>query len=155
MTTVNSQYQQFHSALEARKVALLQEVQIIERTQQDAQVIFDSGEPSSSPKRRGKYKTKANGFGGGMPTSSTPTPRKSKKAKHVRRTPEDLIKLQKNIFIFIKGNPGCSRGDISAALNVPAGELAVPVKKLLAAKQVKRKGERGSTQYFAKGAKRS
>ena len=131
-------------------MALLQEVQIIERTQQDAQVIFDV-EQTSTPKHRKNGKGQANGVGG-MPT---PIKSSKKRAKFIRRTPEDLVKLQTSAFTFIKANPGCSRGDISEALDVPANDLAVPVRKLLEAKQVKRKGERGGTQYFAKGEKRN
>ena len=126
---------------------LQQEVQFIERTQEEAKEIFSNGVErvtlaqavAFDPAAR-KTKTKTRGKG---------------RKKGSRRSAEDLAKMQASVFKFLKAHPGSSAGEISEGVGISAPELAVPVKKLLAAKQISKKGERSNTQYFAKGGKRS
>jgi predicted transcriptional regulator len=59
-----------------------------------------------------------------------------------------LEALTEKLGAFIKKNPGQRIEQIGKALGTPTKELALPVKKLLAAKRIATRGQKRSTKYF-------
>ncbi len=51
---------------------------------------------------------------------------------------------------YVKGNPGQRVEQIAAGMNTVTKELNLPVKKLIAQKSLKTKGQKRATQYFAR-----
>lgn len=143
--TTNTQAQQYYSTLEARKNALKLEIEFVERTQQEAVEFFGAEVTSEEVRPNGKKR-------GPKPRTTQARTNGKKVRKIARRSSEDIAKTQAAVFKFLKSHPGSKSGEICEAVGIEALELVVPLKKLLAAKQVKKKGERGSTTYFPKGA---
>lgn len=77
-------------------------------------------------------------------------PKKAKNGGRVRRSPEQLEAVGKAVLKFVSGKSGVRVEEISAALQVPTKELAGPIKELLAAKELSKKGNRRSTTYAVK-----
>src|SRR5206468_1714324 len=90
---------------------------------------------SSRPRRSGARRT------GAVATS----PRRS---KGVKRDPEVLEALTDKLGAFIKKTPGQRIEQIGKALGTPTKELALPVKKLVAAKKISTKGQKRATTYY-------
>jgi hypothetical protein len=67
-----------------------------------------------------------------------------------KRTPEMLDQLKENLLEIITLNPGQRMEELGRLLEVPTKELTLPVKKLLADKKVKTKGQKRATTYWAK-----
>ena len=70
------------------------------------------------------------------------------RAKGAKRDPQMLQALTEKLGAFIKNNPGQRIEQIAQALGTPSKELVLPVKKLIAAKQISTKGQKRSTKYF-------
>jgi hypothetical protein len=70
--------------------------------------------------------------------------------KGAKRDPEALAALTDKLGSYIAKNPGLRIEEIGKALGAPTKELALPVKKLLAAKRISTKGQKRSTKYFPK-----
>lgn len=81
---------------------------------------------------------------GPKPKSAT-SPRARKGAK---RDPGELEALTEKLAAYIKKNPGQRIEHIGKAIGASTKDLALPVKKLLAAKRVSTKGQRRATAYF-------
>jgi hypothetical protein len=60
-----------------------------------------------------------------------------------------LEALVEKLYGYIKANPGKRIEPIGTALGVATRDLALPVKKLLAAKRITSKGQKRSTAYSA------
>jgi hypothetical protein len=73
---------------------------------------------------------------------------RSVRAKGVKRDPQLLQALTERLGAFIKNNPGQRIEQIAEALGAPTKDLALPVRKLIAAKQISTKGQKRSTKYF-------
>lgn len=72
----------------------------------------------------------------------------SARPKGAKRDPKVLEALTEKLGAFIKKNPGQRIEQIGKALGTSTKELALPVKKLLAAKRIATKGQKRSTKYF-------
>ena len=60
-----------------------------------------------------------------------------------------MAKLTSALLGHIKSNPGQRIEQIALELKVPTSELRLPTQKLLTGKDVKTKGQRRGTHYFA------
>jgi hypothetical protein len=70
--------------------------------------------------------------------------------KGAKRSPEELEALVSNLLNYVKKNPGQRIEQIGEALGTATKELAIPAKKLIAEKQLRTKGQKRATTYFAK-----
>ena len=73
-----------------------------------------------------------------------------RRAKGAKRDPRLLQALTDKLGDYIKKNPGLRIEQIGKALGTPTKDLALPVKKLVAAKKISTKGQKRATTYFAK-----
>jgi hypothetical protein len=65
-----------------------------------------------------------------------------------KRSRESLEAMQSKVLGFIKSHPGLRIEEINRQLGTNTKELALPMKKLIAAKQIKAVGQRRATKYF-------
>ncbi len=72
------------------------------------------------------------------------------KGKRVRRSPEDLAKLQANILAAVRSKQGQRLEEIGRAMKTDTGVLKRPVAMLVAGKKLKTKGQKRGTRYFSK-----
>ena len=79
-----------------------------------------------------------------------PRPQPSR-AKGEKRTAADLAYQVSELRSYIVKHPGERIEQIGKALGVATKDLALPVKKLIAAKSVATKGQKRATKYFPKG----
>jgi len=69
-----------------------------------------------------------------------------------KRSPAELEALQGKVVAFLKDHPdGLRVEQLNQTLGTAAGELARPIKKLLAAKEIRTTGARRATRYFVAG----
>jgi hypothetical protein len=68
--------------------------------------------------------------------------------KGAKRSPGELEKLRSRVLSWIQTNPGNNVEGVAKALNLTTKELALPVKHLLAAKAIKKRGKRRATKYY-------
>jgi hypothetical protein len=68
--------------------------------------------------------------------------------KGAKRPPDEIVKLTAQLGEYIKANKGERIEQIAKGMNVSTRELNLPVKKLLATKAIKTKGQKRATQYF-------
>ena len=83
----------------------------------------------------------------------TPQKAVAKKSNGVKRTSEQVERIAERALATIMKNPGISIGAISKAVRIDTKDLALPVRKLIANKAIRTKGERSATTYFPKGKK--
>lgn len=96
------------------------------------------GASASTPARRGP---------GRPPKSATPAlPQKRAGGK---RSAEDLGAMSTALLEYVKTNPGQRGEQIAAALGTDVGTMRLPMKKLIAEKQVRTEGQRRGMTYFA------
>jgi hypothetical protein len=93
------------------------------------------GAEGSSRPRRGANRATAAAPGG-------------RRVKGAKRDPDVLAALTDKLGAFIKKTPGQRIEQIGKALGTPTKDLALPVKKLLAAKKISTKGQKRATTYF-------
>ncbi len=67
-----------------------------------------------------------------------------------RRSPEQLEETVKTIVAFVKKNPESRTEQIGEGLGIATKDLALPMKKLVAEKVLKTKGQRRGTTYTVK-----
>lgn len=70
--------------------------------------------------------------------------------KGAKRTGKQLENLKEKLRSYIKSNPGQRIEQIAAAIGIGTRQLALPIKKLLAEKKIKKKGKKRATSYFAR-----
>ena len=78
-----------------------------------------------------------------------PEPKKPA-SKRVRRTAEDLERIENAIFDYVAKNPGKRAEEIKAALQIPTASWALPVKKLVDEGRLVARGAKRSTTYVVK-----
>jgi hypothetical protein len=93
-----------------------------------------------APKRRGP----------GRPRGTTKAARPAARADG-KRTPEQVQADAERIAGYVRANPGSRLEQIAAGLGTGSQELKLPVIKLLAAKTLRKTGQKRGTQYFAGG----
>jgi hypothetical protein len=74
-----------------------------------------------------------------------------RRRKGAKRDPGELAALTEKLGAFIAKTPGQRIEQIGKALGVPTRDLALPVKKLIAAKRVSTKGQKRATTYYGGG----
>lgn len=72
---------------------------------------------------------------------------KKTKPPVVKRSPEDIQKLMDEFFRFVKKNPGLRIEQINAQLGTITKELVIPVRRLIAIRKIRTKGEKRATTY--------
>jgi hypothetical protein len=65
-----------------------------------------------------------------------------------KRDPEALATLTEKLGKHVAANGGQDIREIGAALRATTAELALPIKKLLADKKIRKRGQRRSTRYY-------
>jgi hypothetical protein len=92
------------------------------------------------------------GSGRGRPAAVASSPGGARRAsslpKGAKRAPDEIVKLTEQLGEYIKTNKGERIEQIAKGMNVSTRELNLPVKKLLATKVIKTKGQKRATQYF-------
>lgn len=77
------------------------------------------------------------------------------RAKGTKRAPAEIEALQRRLADFIGENPGLRVEQINAQLGTSTQDLSLPLRKLVAAKKIKTKGEKRATSYFPAQAERT
>ena len=72
------------------------------------------------------------------------------RGRRVRRSPEDLAKLQTSVMSAVRSKQGQRLEEIGRALKTDTGILKRPIAMLLAAKKLKTTGAKRGTKYFVK-----
>lgn len=86
---------------------------------------------------------------GGGKTAAKKT-RKGKGKRGAKRTAAELQALEDNFLKEVKKQGGRRIEEISKELGVTTKDLALPVRKLMADKQIKTTGQKRATRYFAR-----
>jgi hypothetical protein len=68
--------------------------------------------------------------------------------KGAKRPPGEISKLTTRLLDYVKGHKGQRIEQIAKGMGVSTRELNLPVKKLIAAKSIRTRGQRRATQYF-------
>jgi len=82
-------------------------------------------------------------FGGGLGDSG-------RSRSGAKRSASELEHLQDALLETITLNPGLRVESLSEVMNVPSRELTLPIRKLLGARKIKKKGQKRATSYFAR-----
>jgi hypothetical protein len=78
-------------------------------------------------------------------------PTRGRKSRGGKRSPEQMAKLSARLLAYIAEHPGQRSEQISAATKLATGDLALPLRKLVAEKRIKSSGvARGTTYTLAK-----
>ena len=72
------------------------------------------------------------------------------RAKGAKRPPGEIETLTSELAAYIKANPGQRIEQVAKGIGTSTKELTLPVKKLLAKKAIKTRGQKRATQYFPK-----
>src|ERR1041384_1213294 len=76
--------------------------------------------------------------------------RAASREKGAKRPPDEIERLTGRLLDYVKGNPGQRIEQIADGMGTSTKELNLPAKKLIAGKQLRTKGQKRATQYFAK-----
>src|SRR3954467_5310637 len=90
------------------------------------------------------------GARGGRAAASTPPAPARPRQKGQKRDPDEIERLTGRLLDYIKANAGQRIEQIAAGMGTVTKELNLPVKKLIAQKSLKTKGQKRATQYFAR-----
>lgn len=82
--------------------------------------------------------------------SSAPVRGGGRREKGQKRDPGEIERLTGRLLDYVKGNAGQRIEQIAAGMGTVTKELNLPVKKLIAQKALKTKGQKRATQYFAR-----
>jgi hypothetical protein len=75
-------------------------------------------------------------------------PVRSRTWRGIRRSSADLDLLASRLVAFIEAHPGLRIEQINKQLGAKAGELALPIRKLIADRTIRAEGRKRSTTYF-------
>jgi hypothetical protein len=100
------------------------------------------GGGGSSPRRGAR--------GARAAVSSAPVRGGGRREKGQKRDPGEIERLTGRLLDYVKGNAGQRIEQIAAGMGTVTKELNLPVKKLIAQKSLKTKGQKRATQYFAR-----
>jgi hypothetical protein len=119
--------------------------------QQINESLGDLGAPkgASTKQTRTRAPRAANGNG----HKAAPVAQRSRRAYGEKRSAEEIEATGAKFLEFVTEHHGQNIEAISAAINIPTSELQTPVKKLIAAGEVKVFGERRATRYFPKSVR--
>jgi hypothetical protein len=92
------------------------------------------------------------GFEGPLRGRRIDAPGSTRNGRGAKRTTEGLQALQDQVVAFVKSHPGLRIEQINAELGTSTKDLALPIRKLVASKQLRTEGRRRSTKYFVRGA---
>jgi hypothetical protein len=87
---------------------------------------------------------------GGRAAASTAPVRGGRREKGQKRDPSEIERLTGRLLDYVKSNAGQRIEQIAAGMGTVTKELNLPVKKLIAQKSLKTKGQKRATQYFAR-----
>ncbi|HET7539286.1 MAG TPA: DNA-binding protein [Polyangiaceae bacterium] len=90
------------------------------------------------------------GRGARAAISSAPVRGGGRREKGQKRDPGEIERLTGRLLDYVKGNAGQRIEQIAAGMGTVTKELNLPVKKLIAQKALKTKGQKRATQYFAR-----
>jgi len=76
--------------------------------------------------------------------------RAASREKGAKRPPDEIERLTGRLLDYVKGNPGQRIEQIADGMGTSTKELNLPAKKLIAGKQLRTKGQKRATQYFAR-----
>lgn len=76
--------------------------------------------------------------------------RSAGREKGAKRPPDEIERLTGKLLDYVKGNPGQRIEQIADGMGTSTKELNLPAKKLIAGKQLRTKGQKRATQYFAR-----
>ncbi|HYQ26725.1 MAG TPA: DNA-binding protein [Polyangiaceae bacterium] len=96
---------------------------------------------SAAPRRGGRGRAAA---------SAAPVRGGGRREKGQKRDPGEIERLTGRLLDYVKGNAGQRIEQIAAGMGTVTKELNLPVKKLIAQKSLKTKGQKRATQYFAR-----
>ena len=88
--------------------------------------------------------------GGRAAAVSTAPVRGGRREKGQKRDPGEIERLTGRLLDYVKSNGGQRIEQIAAGMGTVTKELNLPVKKLIAQKSLKTKGQKRATQYFAR-----
>jgi hypothetical protein len=74
--------------------------------------------------------------------------RAAAREKGAKRPPQEIEKLTGKLADYVKSNPGQRIEQIAKGMGTSTKELNLPVKKLIATKALKTRGQKRATQYF-------
>ena len=74
--------------------------------------------------------------------------RAAAREKGAKRPPQEIEKLTAKLGDYVKSNPGQRIEQIAKSMGTSTKELNLPVKKLIATKAIKTRGQKRATQYF-------
>lgn len=103
------------------------------------------------PGKAGKARKTSKKKGAASATATTGGVKRGKRTKAgwVRRSPEYLDDLERRLYGEIKKKGDRRIEEIAKSMGEPTRNLALPAKKLIAAKKVKTKGQKRATRYSA------
>jgi hypothetical protein len=90
------------------------------------------------------------GRGGRAAATAAPVRGGGRREKGQKRDPGEIERLTGRLLDYVKGNAGQRIEQIAAGMGTVTKELNLPVKKLIAQKALKTKGQKRATQYFAR-----
>jgi hypothetical protein len=134
---------QIEQEIQARTEAFAAELSVlIRKAALEAVEAALAGSGVAAPSRRGKKSA----------TAKKATKKKATRKKRGRRNAADIEALATQVHEFVMANKGSRLEEISAGIGVPSKELKRPVTDLLAAKALRKEGQKRGTKYFAKKA---
>jgi len=107
------------------------------------ETVRDALGGSGGPRRAG-------GRGGRAAAVAAPVRGGGRREKGQKRDPGEIERLTARLLDYVKGNAGQRIEQIAAGMGTVTKELNLPVKKLIAQKSLKTKGQKRATQYFAR-----
>jgi hypothetical protein len=98
--------------------------------------------------RRGPGRPRKVAMGPGRPPRAIA--KRAAGGKRVRRSPEDLAKLQASVLAQVRSRQGQRLEEIGRGMKTDTAELKRPVALLVAAKKLKTTGQKRGTKYFVR-----
>lgn len=73
---------------------------------------------------------------------------KPRTARPIKRSHEELAKVSDAVLETVRTFPGYGAESIKKTLGLQLTDIELPIKKLLATKQIKRRGQKRATKYY-------